>query len=90
MWIREHPASAAILISSSTAASLATFPGSDGSKRCGMRWARPLVMSTSAARRKRPVSQPPASGLQTMTPMPYFWQVGSTLASMPPARQFPS
>ena len=70
-------------MSSSTAASLAAFPGSVGSKRCGSRRARPVVMSTSVSLRKRPVSQPPASGLQTMTPMPYFWQVGSTDASMP-------
>ena len=33
--------------------------------------------------RYRPVSQPPASGLHGITPMPYFWQVGSTEVSMP-------
>jgi hypothetical protein len=82
-WVSEQPASAAILMSSSTAASLASFPGRDGSKRCGSRRARPVVMSTPTSRRMRPVSQPPESGLQAMTPMPYFWQVGSTEASMP-------
>ena len=33
-----------------------------------------------------PDSQPPASGLQLSTPIPYCWQTGSRSASMPRAR----
>jgi hypothetical protein len=69
-WMSDTPASAATLTSSSTAASLAALPGSDGSNRCGIRCARSVLMSTLDAPLIRPVSQPPLSGLHAITPMP--------------------
>ena len=50
---------------------LAGLAGCVGSKRAGMRRARPVVnVSASDVRRYLPLSQPPLSGLHTMTPMP--------------------
>ena len=40
----------------------------------------------SSPRRYLPVSQPPASGLHGITPMPCRWQAGSTASSMPRAK----
>ena len=43
----------------------------------------PPAGSLSLPEPKRPESQPPASGLQGITPIPYSAQAGSTSASMP-------
>ena len=53
-----------------------------GSKRCGCMAARPLV-GMGWPLRYLPPSQPPARGLQGITPMPYCWQTGRTSRSMP-------
>jgi hypothetical protein len=68
--------------SCSAASSLAWLPGRLMSKRCGIRPALRLAGS-SLSLRYRPVSQPPASGLQAITPIAYCWQAGSTSASTP-------
>ena len=62
------PACSASCASASVASSLRWFPGSSMSYMCGTSALR--REATSWPLRKRPVSQPPASGLQGITPMP--------------------
>ena len=66
----EQPTSPATCISDSTTSSLPALPGRDGSYRCGSLAGRPVVMSTSWPFRYLPVSHPPPSGLQAITPIP--------------------
>ena len=82
MWISDMPASSASCASASAASSFRWFAGSERSYRCGSRSARVLA-GGSFPLRQAPVSQPPASGPQEITPIPCFSQTGSTSASIP-------
>ena len=42
-----------------------------------------MLAGVGAPLRHFPDSQPPASGLHGITPMPYAWHTGSTSASIP-------
>ena len=82
MWISEIPASSASCARASAASSFRWLAGSERSKRPGSRSAR-MLEGGSLPFRQAPVSQPLASGLQGITPIPWRWQTGSTSASTP-------
>jgi len=80
-WMSEMPDSSASRARASAASSLAWLTGSERSYRCGI-IAERRELNSSEPFRQRPESQPPASGLQAITPIPNSWQVGSTSASI--------
>ena len=84
IWMRVMPASSASAPSASAASSLAALAGLVESQAPGKRWARAAEPGpmTSWPLRYLPDSQPPASGLKVMTPIPWRRQVGSTSYSM--------